>query len=78
MNCCPISWKTIRKKGDDELYLKLEGIDTKEAATKFLRREVWLKEEEMQTHTQKNNPIGWVGYQDDGPGTGPGSHSGSD
>ena len=30
----------IRKKGDDELYLKLEGIDTKESATKFLRREV--------------------------------------
>ncbi len=31
--------------------LKLEGIDTKEAASKFLRREVWMKEEEMQTHT---------------------------
>ena len=33
----------------DELYLKLEGIDTKEAASKFLRREVWIKEEEIQT-----------------------------
>lgn len=28
-----------------------------------MRREVWLKEEEIQTHTQKNNPIGWVGYR---------------
>jgi len=53
----------IRKKGDTELYLKLEGIDTKEAATKFIRHDVWMKEEEVQIHTQKSNPIGWVGYR---------------
>ncbi len=63
----------IRKKGDDELSLKLEGIDSKEDATKFIRREVWLNEEEIQTHTQKNNPIGWVGYKilDQGKDLGP-------
>jgi 16S rRNA processing protein RimM len=63
----------IRKKGVDELQLKLEGVDSKEAATKFLRREVWLKEEEIQAHTQKNNPIAWVGYtiMDQGKDLGP-------
>jgi 16S rRNA processing protein RimM len=63
----------IRKKGSDELYLKLEGIDSREAASKYLRREVWLKEEEIQVHTQKNNPIGWVGYRvmDQGKDLGP-------
>jgi len=59
----PYFIENIRKKGEDELYLKLEGIDSREAATKLLRREIWLKEEEVQLHTQKNNPIGWVGYQ---------------
>ncbi|HEY4936301.1 MAG TPA: ribosome maturation factor RimM [Puia sp.] len=63
----------IRKKGDDELYLKLEGIDSKEAASKYIRREVWMKEEEVQAHTRKNNPIGWVGYRimDQGKDLGP-------
>jgi 16S rRNA processing protein RimM len=69
----PYFIENIRKKGDDELHLKLEGIDSKEAATKFIRREVWLNEEEIQTHTQKNNPIGWVGYRilDQGKDLGP-------
>ena len=52
----------IRKKGDEEFYLKLEGIDSKESASKFIRRDLWMKEEEVQMHTLKSNPIGWVGY----------------
>ena len=69
----PYFVENIRKKGDDELSLKLEGIDSKETATKYIRREVWLNEEEIQAHTQKNNPIGWVGYKilDQGKDLGP-------
>ncbi len=65
--------EAIRKKGNDELYLKLEGTDSKEAASKFIRRDVWLKEEEVQTHTGKNNPISWVSYHivDQGKDLGP-------
>jgi 16S rRNA processing protein RimM len=59
----PYFVETARKKGDDELYMKLEGIDNKEAVSKYLRREVWIKEEEVQAHTQKTNPIAWVGYR---------------
>ncbi|HEV3222646.1 MAG TPA: ribosome maturation factor RimM [Puia sp.] len=69
----PYFVESARKKGEDDLYLKLEGIDSKEAASKFIRREVWIKEEEVQIHTRKNNPIGWVGYQvvDQGKDLGP-------
>ncbi|HZZ76036.1 MAG TPA: 16S rRNA processing protein RimM, partial [Puia sp.] len=69
----PYFIENIRKKGADELYLKLEGIDNKESATKFLRREVWLDEDEILTHTYKNNPISWVGYRilDEGKDLGP-------
>jgi 16S rRNA processing protein RimM len=59
----PYFIENIRKKGDDEFYLKLEGIETREAGLKFLRRDLWMKEEELHVHTQKNNPIGWVGYR---------------
>jgi 16S rRNA processing protein RimM len=69
----PYFVEAARKKGDDDLYLKLEGIDSKEAATKFIRREIWMKEEEVEKHTRKNNPIGWVGYRvvDQGKDLGP-------
>jgi len=69
----PYFVESARKKGVEELYIKLEGIDSKEAVTRYLRREVWLKEEEVQVHTQKNNPIGWVGYDivDQGKNLGP-------
>jgi 16S rRNA processing protein RimM len=60
-----IPWfvETARNKGDNELYLKLEGIDSKEAVSRFIRREVWLKETEVRAHNLKSNPIGWVGYR---------------
>jgi 16S rRNA processing protein RimM len=69
----PYFTETIRKKGNDEFYLKLEGIESKETASKFIRHEVWMKEEEVQTHTGKNNPISWVAYQimDQGKNLGP-------
>jgi len=51
-----------KKKGEDELFLKLEGVEDRESALKLLRKEVWLKEEEIRTHTAKNNPMGWIGY----------------
>jgi len=59
----PYFVEAARKKGEDDLYLKLEGIDSKEAASKFMRWEVWMKEEEVQMHTRKDNPIGWVNYR---------------
>jgi 16S rRNA processing protein RimM len=69
----PYFVEQIRKKNADEFYLKLEGIDNRENALKFIRRDAWLKEEEIQLHTLKNNPIGWIGYQivDQGRGLGP-------
>ena len=58
----PYFVESAKKKSDDELLVKLEGLDNKEESAKFLRREVWLREEELNQHTQKNNPISWVGY----------------
>jgi len=69
----PYFIENIRKKGEKELLLKLEDINSKEEASKFLRHDVWMKEDEIHIHTQKNNPIGWVGYRifDQGKDLGP-------
>jgi 16S rRNA processing protein RimM len=69
----PYFVEQIRNKGQEELVVKLEGIDSREAAAKYIRREVWLREAEVSVHIQKNNPIGWVGYQifDQGRDLGP-------
>ena len=69
----PYFVESAKKKGADELIVKIEGLDKKESTTKYLRREVWIKAEEIKTHTDKNNPISWVGYHvlDQGKNLGP-------
>ncbi len=58
----PFFLNYARTKSDQELYIKLEGIDNKEAASGFLRHEVWMKQEDLNLHALKNKPIAWVGY----------------
>src|ERR1700692_3228702 len=41
----PYFVESARKKGDDDLYLKMERNDSKESASKYIRREVWMREE---------------------------------
>ena len=52
----------IRPKGAEDVYVKLEGIDTKEAARKLVQKEVWLPEAEIQQFADKSAPISLVGY----------------
>ena len=59
-----------KKRGQDELLVKLEGVETKESVTKFLRREVWIRESEVQLHTQKKKPHRLGGLPCRGPGKG--------
>lgn len=54
--------ETARPKGDEDLYLKLEGIDTKEAARKVLQKEVWLSEADFEQYAGKSAPISLVGF----------------
>jgi 16S rRNA processing protein RimM len=53
---------TVRVKSEEEVYVKLEGVDTKEAARKLVQREVWLPEEELAQFAGKAAPISLVGF----------------
>jgi 16S rRNA processing protein RimM len=49
-------------KSEKEIYIKLEGISSKEAAQKLLQKELWLTEEDFLKHAGKSAPISFVGF----------------
>ncbi|MGZ5134366.1 MAG: ribosome maturation factor RimM [Flavitalea sp.] len=64
----PYFVETIKIKSDDELYVKVEGISSKESARLLVQKQVWLVEEEFHKHAGKSAPISLLGFhmiQDD-------------
>lgn len=52
-----------RVKGPEEILLKLEGLDTKEAARRVVQKEVWLREADFGQFAGKSAPISLVGFR---------------
>jgi 16S rRNA processing protein RimM len=55
-----IEWAKI--KSDNEVFIKLEGIDDKEIARKLTPREVWITEEDFKKFAAKSSPIALLGF----------------
>ena len=53
----------VRPKGEEDLYLKLEGVDSKEGARALVQKEVWVTEEDFDRLAGRSAPISLVGYQ---------------
>lgn len=51
-----------KAKSDTEVYLKLEGINTREAAAKLAQKEIWLQEEDFKRLAAKTSPANLLGY----------------
>jgi len=49
-------------KNEEELYVKLDGVDTREAAAALTRKEVWLTEEDFKKYAAKSSPSNLLGY----------------
>lgn len=49
-------------KNDAEVYVKLEGIDSKEVARKLTPKEVWITREDFTIHAAKAAPISMLGF----------------
>lgn len=49
-------------KSDTEVYVKLEGYNTKEGSKRLARREVWLLKADFEKFVGKSSPIGLLGY----------------
>lgn len=51
-----------KAKDTHDIYVKLEGVDSKEAAQKLNHKQVWLQEEDFRKIAGKSAPIGLIGY----------------
>lgn len=60
-------------KSENEIYLSLEGINTREAALKLVQKEVWLTDADFKKFAAKSAPASLLGYTiiDDGNELGP-------
>ncbi|MCX6318020.1 MAG: ribosome maturation factor RimM [Bacteroidetes bacterium] len=54
--------ETTKIKSEQELYIKLEGIDTRESAIQIIQKEVWLPEPDFKKFAAKSVPAGMLGY----------------
>ncbi len=49
-------------KNKDETIVKLEGVDTKEAALKLLQKKVWLTANDFEKLVSKKAPVNLIGF----------------
>jgi 16S rRNA processing protein RimM len=59
-----IPWflQSAKIKNEEETYIKLEGIDTREAAAKLTQKEIWLPEAQFKKFVAKSAPAGLLNY----------------
>lgn len=60
-----IPWfvESTKIKNEEELYVKLEGINTREQAIKVTQKQVWLPEADFKKYSSKSSPISFLGYE---------------
>ena len=60
--------ESAKIKSDEDVYVKLEGIDSREAAMKLMQKEVWIPEADFKKLAAKSAPASILGYTiiDDG------------
>ena len=61
-NFMPYFIETASVKNDTEVYIKLEGIDSKETARKLTPKEVWLATEDFNNFAAGSAPIAMLGF----------------
>ena len=49
-------------KGNEEIYLQLEGINSREAAIKITQKEIWMPEVDFKKFAAKSAPASLLGY----------------
>jgi 16S rRNA processing protein RimM len=49
-------------KNQEEVYIKLEGFNTKESARRLAQKQVWLLKDDFDRYAAKSSPISLLGY----------------
>ena len=54
--------QTTKIKNESEIYLKLEGITTRETAIRLVQKIIWLPETDFKKFAARTAPAGLLGY----------------
>jgi len=54
--------ESVKIKNDQEIYIKLEGVNTREAAMLLNQKQVWLIETDFKKFAAKTTPANLLGY----------------
>ena len=54
--------ESTKIKSENETYLKLEGLETREIAAKLVQKEAWVTEEDFKRLSSKSAPANLLGY----------------
>lgn len=49
-------------KNETEVYIKFEGVNTREAAAKLTPKEIWVPEPDFKKFVAKSSPVNLLGY----------------
>jgi 16S rRNA processing protein RimM len=58
----PYFLESTALKNESEVYIKLEGFNTKESAKRLSQKEVWLLKDDFDKYAGKSSPISLLGY----------------
>lgn len=58
----PYFTESVKIKSNNEVYIKLEGVNDKETARKLTPREVWITEDDFKKYAAKSSPIALLGF----------------
>ena len=60
-----IPWfiESAKIKNEEEIYIKLEGVATREQALRLTQKQVWLPETDFKKFSSKSSPISFLGYE---------------
>ena len=58
----PYFVQSAKIKSDTEIYLKLEGVNTKEAAQQLRQKDIWLTEEDFQKYAARTSKLTLLDY----------------
>ncbi len=58
----PYFVESAKAKNEDEIYVKIEGLNSKESAQRLTQKSVWLTSEVFHQHAEKSSPISLLGF----------------
>jgi 16S rRNA processing protein RimM len=58
----PYFIETTKIKSEEEIYIKLEGINTRETALKLTQKLIWITEKDFTKFAAKSSPASLLGY----------------